>query len=141
MAAFETTRKILFQHCDPAGIVFYPRYFELLNGVVEEWFEDWLGVSFADLHDVRRRGIPTVSITADFSRPSRLGDTLVFRYIVEKMGGASLTLRFEIEGPDGLRLSGTQVLVHVDLDAMKPVPFPEDLRAGFARSHIGKSLR
>ena len=32
--AFIAQRKVRFQHCDPAGIVFYPRYFEMLNSVV-----------------------------------------------------------------------------------------------------------
>jgi 4-hydroxybenzoyl-CoA thioesterase len=139
MPAFETTRKILFEHCDPAGIVFYPRYFEMLNNVVEEWFEDFLGVSFAQLHGERHSGIPTVSLQADFKKPSRLGDVVTFRYGIEKLGGSSLTARFEIHGPDGLRLSGQQVLVHVDIKAMKPTPFPDDLRAGLERTRIDVS--
>lgn len=134
MAAFRTTRKILFEHCDPAGIVFYPRYFEMLNGAVEEWFELELGVSFASLHGERRCGIPTVSLETQFLRPSRLGDLVTLRYGVEKLGGASVTLRFAILGEDGAsRLEGKQVLVHTDLDALKPRPFPDDLRAGMAR--------
>lgn len=134
MAAFRTTRKILFEHCDPAGIVFYPRYFEMLNGVVEEWFETGLGVSFAQLHGDRRCGIPTVSLDVQFKRPSRLGDTVTLCYTVEKLGGASVTLRYAILGEDGdTRLEGNQVLVHTDLDALKPRPFPDDLRTGLAR--------
>ena len=31
---------IEFNHCDPAGIVFYPRYFEMTNSVVENFFAD-----------------------------------------------------------------------------------------------------
>ena len=38
--SFTTTRKVRFEHCDPAGIVFYPRYFEMINGTVEDWFEE-----------------------------------------------------------------------------------------------------
>jgi 4-hydroxybenzoyl-CoA thioesterase len=29
---------IRFQHTDPAGIVFYPRYFEILGQIIEDWF-------------------------------------------------------------------------------------------------------
>jgi 4-hydroxybenzoyl-CoA thioesterase len=36
MARFETTRVLRFGDCDPAGIAYYPRYFDLLNGVVED---------------------------------------------------------------------------------------------------------
>ena len=28
---FTTTRKVRFEHCDPAGIVFYPRYFAMFD--------------------------------------------------------------------------------------------------------------
>ena len=38
--AFTVTQRVRFQHCDPAGIVFYPRYFEMLNATIEEWFDD-----------------------------------------------------------------------------------------------------
>ena len=39
--------QIEFNHCDPAGIVFYPRYFEMTNSVVENFFADVVGRSFA----------------------------------------------------------------------------------------------
>ena len=134
MPAFETTRTILFQHCDPAGIVFYPRYFELLNAVVEEWFEDELGVSFADLHGPRHASVPTVKLESVFKDASRLGDVLTVRYGVAELGGASLTARFGFLGSDGApRLTGTQVLVHVDLNGPRPTPWPDDLRAGLER--------
>ena len=35
--------QIEWGHCDPAGIVFYPRYVELCNEMVEDWFADGLG--------------------------------------------------------------------------------------------------
>lgn len=137
MAAFATTRKILFQHCDPAGIVFYPRYFELLNAVVEEWFDLELGVPFSELHGARHSGIPTVSIETQFKRPSRLGEEITIEYGIEKLGGASLTARFAFLGPEGdVRLEGTQVLVHTDLEALKPTPFPDDLREKMTRYQL-----
>ena len=29
---------IRFEHCDAAGIIFYPRFFGLVNETVEDWF-------------------------------------------------------------------------------------------------------
>ena len=40
--------RIRFAHCDPAGIVFFPQYLVMLNGHVEDWFTDGLGLSYAD---------------------------------------------------------------------------------------------
>ncbi len=38
-----TTVKIRFAHCDPAGIVDFAAHFDILNGVVEDWFSEGLG--------------------------------------------------------------------------------------------------
>ena len=51
---YTRTVPIEFNHCDPAGIVFYPRYFEMTNSVVENFFPDEVGHSFAP-HDGRTR--------------------------------------------------------------------------------------
>jgi len=134
MPAFETDQPILFQHCDPAGIVFYPRYFEMLNAAVERWFDKGLGVSFAQLHTDRRRGIPCVSLETRFAAPSRLGDDLQVRIEVQKIGGSSVETKFAIvDATDKVRIEGSQVLVHIDLDTGKPVRWPDDLRGGLER--------
>ena len=67
-AAFEREVLIRFGHCDPAGIVFFPRYYELLNAFIEDWFNDGLGVSYAALLGPRRVGLPTVQLQASFER-------------------------------------------------------------------------
>ena len=35
---FTLTHTVRFGDCDPAAIVFYPRYYEMLNATIEEWF-------------------------------------------------------------------------------------------------------
>ncbi len=64
-----------FADCDPAGIVFYSRYLEMLNAVVEDLFAEELGFSFREILK-SNLGIPTVHLNADFIAPSRLGDEL-----------------------------------------------------------------
>jgi len=108
--AYRATRKVLFQHCDPAGIVFYPRYFELINAVVEAWFDEGLETSFAVLHVTRRMGVPLVHTAVDFRAPSRLGETLVFALSVERVGGASVHLNITAHGADELRLDRKSVV-------------------------------
>ena len=68
---FRTRRGVEFHHCDPAGIVFYPRYFEMLNSVVEEWFGERNGLPFDRMHRIERRGVPTVRLETVFTAPSR----------------------------------------------------------------------
>ncbi|CAG4884744.1 protein of unknown function [Georgfuchsia toluolica] len=44
-----------FSHYDLAGIVFYPRYVKLCNGVVEDWYHEALDVNFHVLHEKLRQ--------------------------------------------------------------------------------------
>lgn len=49
MKAFKL-QQIFFNHCGSARIVFYPRYFEMINILVEEWFAQVLGMPFEVMH-------------------------------------------------------------------------------------------
>jgi 4-hydroxybenzoyl-CoA thioesterase len=44
---FYSDMLVRFSHCDPAGIVFYPQYFIMFNGLVEDWFNQGLGLNYA----------------------------------------------------------------------------------------------
>ena len=87
-AAFTRERLIRFSDCDPAGIVFYPQYFVMFNGLVEDWVEEGLGVGFRRLVIERRTGLPTVRLEADFRAVSRMGDK-VLRSSIWRSGSAA----------------------------------------------------
>lgn len=123
--AFTFVQPVLFKHCDPAGIVFYPRYFEMINDVVEAFFAS-LGFPFHDMHPVG--GVPTAEISTTFSAPSRHGDELTFMLHVTRIGGASLGLHFEALGGGEVRLTATSTLVHVNSQG-RPAPWPDGMRA------------
>lgn len=125
--AFTVTRRVRFADCDAAGIVFFPRYFEMLNGVVEDWFAGPLSLSFRELHLERGASVPTASIEARFVAPSRLEDDLDFALTVTRLGGASCTLRHRIACAGRPRLEATQTIVHVG-SSMKPEPWPAAIR-------------
>ena len=71
---FEVPLRVRFSHCDPAGIVFFPQYMVMFNGLLEDWFTDALGVPYGPLIQQRRIGTPTVSLQCDFTAISRIGD-------------------------------------------------------------------
>ncbi|WP_332656050.1 acyl-CoA thioesterase [Brevundimonas sp.] len=124
---FTTTRRVRFADCDAAGIVFFPRYFEMLNGVVEDWFAGPLEASFRELHVNREVSVPTAAVEARFIAPSRLEDDLTFSLTVTKLGGASCGLRHVIECDGQRRFEATQTIVYVGR-SLKPEPWPETLR-------------
>ena len=118
---FEFRQTIGFKHCDPAGIVFYPRYFEMFNDCVEAFFDRGLGWDFATLH--KEFAIPTAEITTQFQRPLRLGEVLELGLSVTKIGRTSMGLLFD--GAPNLRAQSSVVLV----DLMgKPTPWPDEIR-------------
>ncbi len=126
--AFSAGITVRFNHVDAAGIVFYPRYYEMLNEVVERWLEEGLGTSFRDLHIDQRVGLPARSISVDFLKASRLGDKLTFDLTVAKIGRSSLSLRVVCSCGGEVRLTADMVLVCVSLAPFGAIPLPTALR-------------
>lgn len=133
---FEREVLIRFSHCDPGGIVFYPQYFILMNGLVEDWFTEGLNIDFASLVMSRRIGIPTVRIDCTFSRPSYIGERLTLGLSVQRIGTSSFGLQVRGTSGSDLRLRADQVLVTTDLNGIKSIAIPEDLRAALRRFHL-----
>jgi 4-hydroxybenzoyl-CoA thioesterase len=127
---FVFSQKVRFQHCDPAGIIFYPRYFEMLNATIEEWFATRLGRSFGEIHGPMEMGVPTVAHETCFHKPSRLGDRLDFTLTPLRLGRSSVTLAVEATCATEPRVSFTTTLVWYAKADGRPRPWPTDLRAG-----------
>ena len=138
MNDFTLQQKVRFQHCDPAGIVFYPRYFEMVTATVEEWFAQRLGVPFETLHGPLGAAVPTVSMTVEFNAPSRLGDVLEFRLRPARIGRSSVGLSIAAYCGAEKRLSMESALVFTKAGASKPDSWPEDLRARISREIDGQ---
>ena len=124
---YQRTIPIEFNHCDPTGIVFYPRYFEMTNSMIENFFADVVGRSFASMHSGAQNGVPTVSIVAEFVAPSRLGDKVLFALQIAKLGRSSVTVTIEGRMAEELRMRATLTLVWID--GMKAAAWPDDMRA------------
>lgn len=122
--------KVRFGDVDGAGIVFYPRYFEMLNASVEEWFEQGLGVSFNQLHLERRLGCPTVSLQCEFLAPSKLGEELTIEVGPVEVGRSSCRVNYVIRCGGETRVRASGVLVCMDLERGKSAPWSDDIRGG-----------
>ncbi|TWG86704.1 4-hydroxybenzoyl-CoA thioesterase [Cupriavidus gilardii J11] len=142
---FRNTVRVRFKDCDAAGIVFFPRYFEMLNDLVEDWFREALGWSFERMHGADRAGVPTASLECRFVAASRMGEILTRELAVQRLGGSSCTLGVRFLGPHGdVRVEFQQRLVCVDTGRMAPQPFPRSVHEAMsaftvaADSHPGK---
>lgn len=127
---FRVQKRVRFSHVDCAGIVFYPRYFELYNEVVEDWFAHALGCPFADLMTRYGAGVPTVRIECQFMAPSRLGDDLDYALEVVELGRSSFTIEITAHCRGELRLRGGSTLVFAGVSEGRPKaePIPAALR-------------
>lgn len=120
--------RVEFNHCDPAGIMFYPRYFEMTNSVCENFFREEIGHSYLAMMQART-GVPTVRLETDFRAPSRLGDLLDWTLAVERVGSSSATLRLEARGEGALRLTVRKTMVYMTPD-MRAGRWPDAIRSG-----------
>lgn len=128
---FTKPEKIRFKHVDYAGIVFYPRFLEMLNDLVEDWFEEALDRPFSKIHETN--GIPTVDLKIQFKKAARIGELLTKKLWVIKLGGASVTCGFRFEDEQGNTcLEGEVTLVNVSIsngrDVIKAEPFSEEIK-------------
>lgn len=125
---FIVERLVRFSDCDPAGIVFFPNYFIMLNGVVEDWWMH-IGHPWTETIGKRRIGTPVAHLDSVFVAPSLFGETLRFCLSVESIGKSSLMLHHRVVGPDEReRVRFRQRLVATSLETHRSILWPEDIR-------------
>ncbi len=132
-ARFSRTRRIRFSDCDPAGIVFFPQFFVMFNGLVEDWVNEGLGLDYAALIGPRRIGLPTVALQTEFRAVSRHGDEVELGLALARIGSRSLELALDLHAGSELRVSARQTLVTTSLDTHRAITLPEDLRDALLR--------
>jgi len=83
-------RKILIEwgDCDPAGIVFYPRYFEWFDGCTAALFAR-AGYPKQELIRTHGIAIPMVDTRSRFLIPSRYGDEVTVETTITRFGRSS----------------------------------------------------
>jgi 4-hydroxybenzoyl-CoA thioesterase len=126
---FTTERKIRFSHCDPAGIVYFVNFFDMVSGAVEDWFGEALGFGFNEMHLRQRVGFPIVNTGCEFFKPCHLGDVLVLELSIAKLGRSSI--EFSIKGRVGAeqKFHARHKVALMSLETLKSMPIADDLRA------------
>ncbi|TGN76232.1 acyl-CoA thioesterase [Bradyrhizobium yuanmingense] len=138
---FVNRREVQIQwgDCDPANIVYYPRYFAMFDDSTSTLFEA-AGFSKQDL--VRKYGlvgIPMVDTRAKFYIPSTYGDWITIETRIESIKRSSFEVKHNVYKSEALAIEGfeTRVLVGrdpVNPDKLKSAPFPAEMVAKFTGS-------
>lgn len=128
---FIKQEKIRFKHIDYAGIVFYPRFLEMLNDLVEDWFEEALNRPFSKMHETN--GIPTVDLKVQFKNAARIGETITKKLWVKELKTSSINCGFLfVNQNEQTVLEGEVTLVNVkiqeDRQSIKAEPFNEEMK-------------
>ncbi len=131
MSSFNKQEKVRFQHVDYAGIVFYPRFLEMLNCLVEDWFEEALDRPFSKMHETN--GIPTVDLKVQFKNAARLGEILTKKLWVKELKNSSIVCGFVfVNETASTVLEGEVTLVNVafnqERSGIKAEPFTEEMK-------------
>ncbi|MBC9880657.1 acyl-CoA thioesterase [Bradyrhizobium sp. INPA01-394B] len=133
--------QIQWGDCDPANIVYYPRYFAMFDDSTSALFEV-AGFSKQDL--VRKYGlvgIPMVDTRSKFYIPSTYGDWITIETRIEGIKRSSFEVKHNVYKGEALAIEGfeTRVLVGRDPDnpdKLKSAPFPPEMVAKFTGSEL-----
>ena len=127
--------------CDPAGIVFYPRFHAWMD-MSSHVLARAMGVRREDMTppNPQPRGFPIVASQAQFLAPAAMDDVLEVRTWVTRIGRTSLRLRHEIVrvAADGeqLLVRGREDRVYIGRDAsgrLEPRELTPAMRSALAR--------
>jgi 4-hydroxybenzoyl-CoA thioesterase len=129
------TARIEWGDCDPAGIVYFPRYFAMFDHSTVLLIEQALEMKKSVLYTrYSFGGYPSVDARARFHLPTRFGDDVVIETAVVKVGRASSSLEHRLTLDGALAVEGFETRVWVVRDPDRPggfrsQPMPADVVA------------
>jgi len=127
-APFIIEEYVRWSDVDFAGIIFYGAYVRFFEIAETELFR---AAGLAYKHVFERYGVflPRRAIQAEFFTPARLDDRLSVAAYIGRVGTKSMTINFDVVWgtPRKLGATGSQVLVCVGRDDLRPRPVPPKL--------------
>jgi 4-hydroxybenzoyl-CoA thioesterase len=128
---------IAWGHCDPAGIVFNPRFFEMFDASAWLLFEAVLGVKPQDMAQTYGIvGIALVDARANFLKPARFGDTVEIASRVSEFRRSSFDVEHRLSVNGELAVDGRETRVwaaknKADTDKIAALAIPDAVIAKF----------
>ena len=131
------TVRIEWGDCDPAGIVFYPRYFAMFDHSTSMLISAASGLTkYQLIQKYDFAGYPMVDTRAQFFTPTRFGDDVVIESTFSKLGTSSFDVAHRLMKDGALAVECSETRVWVGRDPRDPAkikakPIPDDLIARF----------
>jgi len=123
---FTVKRRINFYDCDPAGILFFAKLFEISHSVYEEMIDSfkfnmnyWNNEKFA---------VPIIKTNGEYLKPLKPGDEIKINLSVTLLKENSFQLTYEWVNSGG-EIAATARTVHVFVDKRewKKVSIPDEI--------------
>lgn len=127
--------------CDPAGIVFYPRYFAMFDASTAALFAAALGY---DKFSLRKRfgivGFPMLETSAKFTAPSRFGETVTIESTVTRLGRSSFNVAHKLLRGETVAIEAAETRVWAapdpdDSDKIRSAPIPAEVIDALSRDN------
>jgi 4-hydroxybenzoyl-CoA thioesterase len=137
MRRLVVARTVNFADCDPARIVFYPRYFEWFDRGTEMLFRQ-VGLDWETMMDKGGWiGVPLLDASAKFLRPCRFGDLIEISSWVAEWRGRTLVVEHRVSNKDALAVEGREIRAWTVRDPERPsgmraTEVPSEIMARFA---------
>jgi 4-hydroxybenzoyl-CoA thioesterase len=145
MLTFTRTTRIEWGDCDPAGIIFYARYYDIFDVSTTMMLEHALGMNkIAYLKAYDFLGHPLAQTRARFLRPTRFGDEVAIETAVVACSRSSFKIEHKLTRAGTLSVEGYETRVWVvrhpdDPRRMKSHPIPAEVVARLTQDSSASS--
>ncbi len=127
------TTRIEWGDCDPAGIIYYVRYFEIFDVSTTMLFEHAIGMKKIQyLKAYNFLGHPVAETRAKFRLPTRFGDEVTIETQIVAVGRSSFKLEHRLLHDGALAVEGSETRVWSIRDPNDPMrvksePIPAEI--------------
>jgi 4-hydroxybenzoyl-CoA thioesterase len=134
------TIRVQWGDCDPAGIVFYPRYFEWFDASSILLFEKATGMTkIRMLQRYDGAGLALLEARAVFKIASHYGEDLRIETQITEFKRSSFFVQHKVRKAGVLALEGFETRLWTVRDPadparLKSAPMPDEIRAAFCRA-------
>lgn len=126
--------RIEWGDCDPAGIVYFPRYIEYFDICTGRLFEAAGYLKPRMLERFKMAGYPMVELRTRFLIPSSFGDDVEVASTIESFGRSSFKVHHQLFRGEDLAVEGWETRVWTVYDEAKPgalksAAIPDEVKA------------
>jgi YbgC/YbaW family acyl-CoA thioester hydrolase len=134
---FSYRKKINFYDCDPAGILFYARVYEICHAAYESMIESFdIGEDYWNSPDYI---VPVINSEAFYHRPIKYGEEITIEITVKQLKTTSFELNYLVKNTAGDKCVAVKTVhVFVSKVTMKKVNIVPPVYTGLEKHKIGE---